>query len=88
MLLKKKFEQEKVGDVHVAKGTLTFQGVRLNVHCFSIDGVLIDTGAQSLAREFTQFFNQLQIDQVVITHFHEDHTGCAACLQSERQLPI
>lgn len=88
MLLKKKFEQETVGDVHVAKGTLTFQGVRLTVHCFSIDGVLIDTGAQSLAREFTQFFNQLQIDQVVITHFHEDHTGCAACLQNKRQLPI
>lgn len=88
MLLKKKFEQETVSGVHIAKGTLTFQGVRLTVHCFAIDGVLIDTGAASLASEFTNFFKSLDIDQVVITHFHEDHTGCAAFLQNERQLPI
>lgn len=34
------------------------------------------------------FFKQQNIDQVVITHFHEDHTGCAAFLQKELQLPI
>ncbi|CUA79997.1 MBL fold metallo-hydrolase [Anoxybacillus suryakundensis] len=88
MLLKKKFEQENVSGVHIAKGTLTFQGVRLAVHCFATDGVLIDTGAASLANEFKKFFKSLDIDQVVITHFHEDHTGCAAFFQNERQLPI
>ncbi|MBW7652283.1 MBL fold metallo-hydrolase [Anoxybacillus sp. ST4] len=88
MLVKKKFEQETVSGVHIAKGTLTFQGVRLTVHCFSTDGVLIDTGAASLANEFAHFFKSLDIDQVMITHFHEDHTGCAAFLQNERQLPI
>ncbi|MCX8047512.1 MAG: MBL fold metallo-hydrolase [Anoxybacillus gonensis] len=88
MLLKKTFEQETVSDVHIAKGTLTFQQVRLTVHCFATDGVLIDTGAASLANEFKKFFKSLDIDQVVITHFHEDHTGCAAFLQKEQQLPI
>ncbi|MGG3843242.1 MBL fold metallo-hydrolase, partial [Anoxybacillus kestanbolensis] len=48
MLLKKTFEQKTVADVHIAKGSLTFQKVRLAVHCFATDGVLIDTGAASL----------------------------------------
>ncbi|NNU90039.1 MBL fold metallo-hydrolase [Anoxybacillus sp. CHMUD] len=88
MLLKKTFEQKTVAGVHIAKGSLTFQKVRLAVHCFATDGVLIDTGAASLANEFKNFFKSLDIDQAVITHFHEDHTGCAAFLQNERQLPI
>jgi len=88
MFVKKTFAQETVGGVQIAKGSLSFQGVRLTVYCFATDRVLIDTGAASLAKEFTQFFKSLDIEQVMITHFHEDHTGCAAFLQNERQLPI
>lgn len=53
-----------------------------------MDGVLIDTGAKSLEKEFKPFFKQQDINLVVITHFHEDHTGCAAFLNKELQLPI
>ncbi|MGM0903894.1 MAG: MBL fold metallo-hydrolase [Bacillota bacterium] len=88
MLLKRNFEQQTINDVTFGNGTVAVQGVKLNVHCFVIDGVLIDTGAQSLAKEFKPFFNGLDIEQVVITHFHEDHTGCAAYLHNHLQLPI
>lgn len=53
-----------------------------------LDGVLIDTGAKSLEKLFKPFFKQLDIEKVVITHFHEDHTGCAAVLQDELNLPL
>lgn len=88
MLLKKNFSQQMINGVQAGNGTVAFQGVKLNVHSFAADGVLIDTGAASLEKEFQPFFKQLDIDQVVITHFHEDHTGCAAYLQKELQLPI
>lgn len=88
MLLKKTFNHKTIQGVQAANGTVAFQGVKLNVHCFVVDGVLIDTGSASLEKEFKPFFKQQDIDQVVITHFHEDHTGCAAFLQKELQLPI
>jgi len=88
MLVKRSFEQQSINNVTFGNGTVAVQGVKLNVHCFVIDGVLIDTGAQSLAKEFKPFFDEQDIDQVVITHFHEDHTGCAAYLQKQIQVPI
>jgi endoribonuclease LACTB2 len=88
MLLKKNFSQQTINGVQAGNGTVAFQGIKLNVHCFVVDGVLIDTGAASLEKEFQPFFKQQGIDQVVITHFHEDHTGCAAFLQKEMNLPI
>lgn len=74
--------------VQMGNASIALKGVKLNVHCFSIDGVLIDAGAKSLEKEFHPFFQQLDIDQVLITHFHEDHTGCAAYLQDEMKLPL
>jgi endoribonuclease LACTB2 len=88
MLVKKNFNQDRILGVQIGNGTVAFQGVNLNVHCFVVDGVLIDTGAKSLEKQFQPFFTQQDIDQVVITHFHEDHTGCAAFLQKELQLPV
>src|SRR5699024_3182534 len=37
---------------------------------------------------FKPFFDKVEADQVVITHFHEDHTGGAAYLQQTYGLPI
>lgn len=88
MLMKKSFNEQTINEVQMGNGTVAFQGVKLNVHCFVLDGVLIDTGSKSLEKEFKPFFIQQKIDQVVITHYHEDHTGCAAFLQKERLLPI
>ncbi|PLS17483.1 MBL fold metallo-hydrolase [Bacillus sp. M6-12] len=88
MLIKKNFIQGTVNGVQFCNGTLALQGIQLNVYCFAIDGVLIDTGAKSLEKKFQSFFKEMDIDQVVVTHFHEDHTGCAAFLQQEFNLPV
>lgn len=88
LLLKRNFKQQTINGVQIGNGTVAFRGVHLNVHCFVVDGVLIDTGAKSLEQQFMSFFKQQDINQVVVTHFHEDHTGCAAILHKELQLPI
>ena len=67
--------------VYIGNGKSSFQNIRLNVHCFVVDGILIDTGAQSLAKEFSPFIKRHDFDQVMITHYHEDHTGCAGYVQ-------
>jgi len=88
MLFKKNFTQESVNGVRMGNGSISFQGIKLNVHSFYLDGVLIDTGGRSLAKQFMPFFKELEIEQIVISHYHEDHTGCAALLQREQNVPI
>lgn len=88
MLLKKNFTQKTINGVKMGNGTVSFRGVKLIVHSFFIDGVLIDAGAKSLEKLFQPFFKQLAIEKVVMTHFHEDHTGCAAFLQEKLHLPL
>ncbi|MGJ7913464.1 MBL fold metallo-hydrolase [Neobacillus sp. LXY-1] len=88
MLVKKNFAQDSINGVRLGNGSLSLQGVKLNVHCFFLDGVLIDAGARSLEKGFISFFKQLEIQQVVMTHYHEDHTGCAAFLQKELEVPL
>jgi len=58
MFVKKGFKQQTINDVGIGNGTVEFQGVKLNVQCFVVDGVLIDTGAKSLEKEFKPFFKQ------------------------------
>lgn len=88
MFTKKSFEQDSIEGVNLGKGTVSLFGVTLSVYSFSVDGVLIDTGSKSLEKQFMPFFKQQDVDQIVITHHHEDHTGCAQVLQNEMKLPI
>lgn len=88
MIAKKSFTTEMVNGVQTGNGIISLLNVHMNVYVFCVDGVLIDTGAQSIEKEFWPFFNDLEIDQVVVTHYHEDHTGCAAFLQQKYQAPI
>ncbi|GKV56453.1 MBL fold hydrolase [Sporosarcina sp. NCCP-2222] len=88
MFLKKTCIQGESSGVRYINGILSWKGVQLNVHCFETDGGLIDTGAQSLLEEFKPFFAKADIDQIIVTHAHEDHTGGAGFLQNEYGLPI
>jgi glyoxylase-like metal-dependent hydrolase (beta-lactamase superfamily II) len=35
-----------------------------------------------------KFFQEKHIEQVALTHIHEDHTGMAAWLQRQKNIPI
>lgn len=88
MLFKQKAAVSEINNVRYIEGIVYFKNIKLNVLSFEVDGVLIDTGSKSLLKEFKPFFAQADIDEVLITHFHEDHTGGAAYLQTEYSLPI
>ncbi|MGN7398001.1 MBL fold metallo-hydrolase [Peribacillus frigoritolerans] len=59
-----------------------------SVYSFLVDGMLIDTGANSLVTALIPFYEQCSFDFVVLTHSHEDHTGNASWVQTERNIPI
>ncbi|MBU9723356.1 MULTISPECIES: MBL fold metallo-hydrolase [Bacillaceae] len=88
MLFKKSFTKKTVNGVQMGNGTIASRFFKLNVYSFFIDGVLLDTGAKSLEKFFKLYFNALDIEKVMLTHFHEDHTGGVAYLQKKRGLPI
>jgi len=87
MLLKKSVEEGQFEGVHFINGTVRFQKVKLNVFCFATDGVLVDTSAHSLFTEVKPFFDRIDIDQIVLTHHHEDHTG-GAHYMVDKGLPV
>lgn len=47
----------------------------LFVHVYYIDGLLIDTGQQRMAKEVFEKLKGLPVEQMFITHHHEDHSG-------------
>ena len=83
----KKVEITTVGDVVCANGSIESQVINMNVYSFEVDGILIDTGAQSLLNEFKPFLQTADFDKVVFTHIHEDHTGCASWIEENRKVP-
>lgn len=53
LFVKKRSIKGEKGNVRYIEGLVTFHNVHLNVYCFELDGVLIDTGAPRCA-SFTQ----------------------------------
>ncbi len=61
---------------------------KLSVFIYFVDGLLVDTGPRSLGKENKLFFQDHKINQVVLTHIHEDHCGMASWLQENIDAPI
>lgn len=57
------------------------------IFSFIVDGLVIDTGPYSMSSDFTQFYQSYFVDQVVLTHSHEDHSGNASWFANQ-QIPI
>lgn len=88
MLIKKNAYIDEVSNVRFINGQVSFSDVKLNVHCFEVDGVLIDSGSETLNPKFKDFFDQADIDKVLLTHDHEDHVGGASYIQEKYDLPV
>ena len=55
------------------------------VHVYYIDGLLIDTGPKRMQKQLLTATKDLNIEQLFITHFHEDHSGNIRSLQEMHQ---
>lgn len=87
-LIETKGEISQENEVFMANCSIKNPRSAMSVYSYAVDGVLIDTGSQSLRNEFNPFFEKIDFDQVVLTHFHEDHTGNAALIQQRHDVPI
>ena len=61
-------------DLEQAELTVSRMGNELEVSVYLIDGLLIDTGPYRKREELIALFEQRSIEQVILTHHHEDHT--------------
>lgn len=85
------FEVFNYEDIICARGNREMPwkpSFQMNVYYYLIDGLLIDSGPYSLAEEAIEFFNAHKIEQVFLSHIHEDHAGMAYWLQEKMQVPI
>ncbi len=58
------------------------------VFSFLTNGMLIDTGPQSLEADILPYLQQAPFDQIVLTHSHEDHSGNVPTLLEHRDVPV
>ncbi len=58
------------------------------IAAYLVDGLLIDTGCDWTKEEFMAFIKNERVEQVVNTHFHEDHIGANALVARHFGAPI
>ena len=58
----------------------------LYVQLYFVDGLLIDTGQAAMQKEISSATQALDIQQILITHHHEDHTGNTAFLRNQHKV--
>ncbi|MEL6867386.1 MAG: MBL fold metallo-hydrolase [Bacteroidota bacterium] len=76
------------GPIHACKlGYWPFGRPKMFVHLFFVDGLLIDTGQSNMRKEVLQQIAQWSVQQVYITHHHEDHSGNLAAVQEHCSCP-
>ncbi|WP_051564509.1 MBL fold metallo-hydrolase [Desulfovermiculus halophilus] len=75
-------------DVGCLSSKASVFGTSLPVWTYWLDGLLIDAGPYSLGRDLIPLYRKLHIQQVALTHYHEDHSGLAACVQNEKHAPV
>ncbi len=77
------------GDVLSVKHSVEYGGFKSDVYMYLVDGMLVDTGAYRVLDDVIAFYkDHKDIELACITHSHEDHTGTAAWLAQNRQIPI
>ncbi len=60
----------------------------LTVYSYVIDGLLIDTGSRRMYKPFLKALACHPIQQIAVTHYHEDHSGNAEPLRTHYQVPL
>ena len=82
-------ETQNYDDVLQIRMSRAFNGQPLYwVAAYLVDGLLIDSGCQHTAQELVDFLSDHHVEQIVNTHYHEDHIAGNWLLHQQRQLPM
>jgi glyoxylase-like metal-dependent hydrolase (beta-lactamase superfamily II) len=60
----------------------------MTVCCFYIDALLIDTAQHNARKKVLKTFENKKIEQIALTHWHEDHIGNTADLYLQHQATV
>lgn len=83
------YQLEQHGAVVAGRTRVEKPGFGMQVYVYYIDGLLIDTGPQVRQAALGKFLDGLApVEQVVLTHLHEDHCGGAAYVAARRQIAV
>ena len=85
MLIKDHFSYQQVQAFRF--GYHPFSQPTMFVHCFLVDGLLIDTGQSRAQQAVLAALAQHPVEQIFITHHHEDHTGNLSALRIQFNCP-
>lgn len=85
MLIQQSFTYEEV--LGFKLGYAPFGKPSMFSHCYFVDGLLIDTGHHRARNAVQKIAKSLPIEQIYVTHHHEDHTGNLALLQKQFNCP-
>lgn len=69
-------------------GKSLFGVPKLFSHIYFVDGLLIDTGHRRMTNDIFKTVENLDVQQIFITHYHEDHSGNIARLQQHFDCPV
>ena len=58
------------------------------VWCYKLGNTLIDTAQCHCQADVLATFADATLDQIILTHFHEDHSGNAAALARQHNCPV
>ena len=52
----------------------------MSVYLYVVDGLVIDTGQRNMQKFVVELLKAKKLDQILLTHHHEDHSGNAFAL--------
>jgi endoribonuclease LACTB2 len=80
-------KEDEMFMIHSYKLEVRTLGIKMPVYLFQIDDILLDTGPKSAERDVKALIKDLQINRVIHTHHHEDHTGNSRWIEDEFKIP-
>ena len=86
MLTKQVFKHQGVTGVRV--GGALFGKPTMTVIFYYLDQHLIDTASFHTRPLINQFSQEHRIEKIILTHYHEDHSGNAGYLQNALGIPV
>jgi glyoxylase-like metal-dependent hydrolase (beta-lactamase superfamily II) len=60
----------------------------ITVYSYYLKGILIDTGPSNLQKSVVKLFENRPLDKILLTHYHEDHSGNAETLRQTYQTTL